>query len=153
MDLFMQKAIKEAKIGISKNHGGPFGCVIVKDNKLIAKAHNQVLKNNDCTCHGEMVAIKKACKKLQNFDLKNCILYTTNEPCPMCMGAILWSNIKTVYYGCTIHDAEDIGFRDEKFYGILDFNKSKINNLFQIDHKECLNLFLEYKNIKNKIIY
>ena len=85
---FMREAIKEAYDGIDHKHGGAFGCVIVKDGVIVGKGHNEVIKNNDCTCHGEMVAIRDACKNLDTFDLSGCELYTTAQPCPMCSGAI-----------------------------------------------------------------
>ena len=113
---FMRAAINEAYKGINKGEGGPFGCVIVKDGKIVGRGHNKVLLKNDCTCHGEMMAIRDACKKLGTFDLSGCDLYTTSSPCPMCEGAIQWSNIEHVYSGCTIEDAENIGFRDKVFY-------------------------------------
>ena len=85
---FMKAAIKEAYKGINSNEGGPFGCVIVKDGKIVGKGHYQVIKNNDCTCHGEMQAIRNACKRLKTFDLSGCELYSSSAPCPMCKGAI-----------------------------------------------------------------
>lgn len=116
MNKFMQEAIEEARRGIRAGDGGPFGAVVVKEGKIIGKGHNQVIKNNDPTCHGEVMAIKDACKTLNNFDLSGCEIYTTGEPCPMCYGAILWSNIEKVYYGCNIVDTDIIGFRDDNFY-------------------------------------
>ena len=113
---FMKEAIKEAYDGINKKHGGPFGAVIVKNGKVIGKGHNRVLKDKDPTCHGEIIAIREACKNLNSFDLSGSVLYTTAEPCPMCKGAILWANISKVYYGCNIEDTDKIGFRDQKFY-------------------------------------
>ena len=113
---FMKVAIQEAKKGIRKGHGGPFGAVIVKDGEIVGRGHNQVVKNNDPTCHGEMMAIHMACKKLNTFDLSGTEIYTTGEPCPMCLAAILWANISKVYYGCNIVDTETIGFRDLAFY-------------------------------------
>ena len=107
MNKFMKMAIKEAEKGITLNHGGPFGAVIVKDGKVVAKGHNQVLKNQDPTCHGEIMAIHKACKKLKTFDLTGCELYTTGEPCPMCLAAILWANIDKVYYGADETNTND----------------------------------------------
>ena len=98
MNKFMEMAIEEAKLGIVEGHGGPFGCVIVKDGVVVGKGHNEVIKNNDPTCHGEMMAIHDACKNLKTFNLKGCELYTTGEPCPMCFSAILWANIEKVYY-------------------------------------------------------
>ncbi|MDY0378660.1 MAG: nucleoside deaminase, partial [Desulfobacterales bacterium] len=145
-------AINEARKGIRSGHGGPFGSVIVKDGLVIAKGHNQVIKNQDPTCHGEMMAIHKACKKLGTFDLNGCELYTTAEPCPMCLGAILWANISKVYFGCNIVDTEDIGFRDKVFYEINESGK-KDELVIELDRKQCLKLFEEYKNIKDKHHY
>jgi guanine deaminase len=147
----MQRAIEEAQTGIRKGHGGPFGTTIVKDGKIIASAHNMVLKNHDATCHGEMQAIRKASKKLKTFDLSGCELYTTGEPCPMCLGAILWSNISKVYYGCNIYDTEDIGFRDNKFYKMTDEEKAEF--IKELDRDQCLKLYEEYKNISDKKNY
>lgn len=152
MNQYMDLAIKEAEIGIRKGHGGPFGAVIVKDGVVIGKGHNQVVKNQDPTCHGEVMAIHDACKKIASFDLSGCELYTTAEPCPMCLGAILWSNIKKVYYGCNIIDTEGIGFRDNVFY---EMNKTgqKDKLLKELDRAQCLKLFGEYQSIKDKINY
>lgn len=147
---FMQIAIREAQKGINNNHGGPFGSVIVKDGKVVAKGHNQVVKNNDPTLHGEVDAIRKACKKLDTFDLTGCELYTTAEPCPMCLGAILWANISKVYYGCNQSDTDSIGFRDKVFYETLN---QKENKIIEFDREDCLKLFEEYKNLDNKTNY
>ena len=113
--VFLKEAISEALDGIHNGHGGPFGCVIVKDDEIIGRGHNMVLKNNDSTAHGEIVAIRNAEKALKSYDLSGCTLYTTGEPCPMCLYAILWANIDAVYYGCTIEDNAEIGFRDQDF--------------------------------------
>ncbi|MCR5564660.1 MAG: nucleoside deaminase [Gammaproteobacteria bacterium] len=147
----MRMAITEAKKGINKGEGGPFGAVIVKDGVVVAKAHNTVLKNHDATCHGEVNAIRKASKKLNTFDLSGCEIYTTGEPCPMCLGAILWSNISKVYYGCNILDTEDIGFRDNKFYSMTDEEKSEF--IKELDRKQCLKLYDYYKSIEDKQNY
>ena len=148
----MELAIKEAELGIREGHGGPFGAVIVKDGKVIGQGHNQVVKNQDPTCHGEIMAIHAACKNISSFDLSGCELYTTAEPCPMCLGAILWSNIRKVYYGCNIIDTEGIGFRDNVFY---EMNKTgeKEKMLKELDRAQCLQLFEEYRNIKEKTNY
>lgn len=143
-------AINEAKKGIRNGHGGPFGAVIVKNDEVVAKGHNQVVKNNDPTCHGEIMAIHKACKKLGTFDLSGCEIYTTGEPCPMCMAAILWANIEKIYYGCNILDTEEIGFRDKKFYEQFENREQLIHEL---DRKECLKLYGEYKRISDKVNY
>lgn len=152
MDKFMDIAIKEAENGIRQGHGGPFGSVIVKDGEIIGKGHNEVVKNQDPTCHGEMMAIHDACKTIGSFDLSGCELYTTAEPCPMCLGAILWSNIKKVYFGCNIVDTENIGFRDKVFYELNESGgKSKL--LQELDRDACLKLFEEYRQIKGKTHY
>lgn len=143
-------ALNEARKGIKAGHGGPFGAVIVKDGVVVAKGHNQVIKNNDPTCHGEIMAIHKACKRLGTFDLSGCEIYTTGEPCPMCMAAILWANIEKVFYGCNILDTEEIGFRDKKFYEQFANREQFIQEL---DRKQCLKLYGEYKRITDKINY
>lgn len=148
----MEEALKEGRKAIEKNEGGPFGAVIVKDGKIIAKGHNRVLSTNDPTCHGEIDAIRKACKKLNTYDLKGCILYTTGEPCPMCACACLWANIEKVYYGCSISDTEDIGFRDNGFYKFFEQDKRK-NYFIQTEKEKCLTLYNDYKNKKDKKEY
>ena len=139
MNKYMREAIWEAYKGIDNKHGGPFGCVIVKDGKIVGRGHNEVLKNQDCTCHGEMMAIRDACGNLETFDLSGCELFTTSEPCPMCAGAIQWANIDKVYQGCNVKDAESIGFRDKVFY------EGKMFNTETLDRDECLILFENYK--------
>ena len=151
MNKYMELAIKEAKKGISLGHGGPFGSVIVKDGKVISKGHNQVVINNDPTCHGEIDAIRKACKKLKTFDLKGCEIYTTGYPCPMCFCAILWANIDKVYYGCNTTDTEIIGFRDKAFEESIP--QKKIDICEEVDRKECISLYEDYKKIQDKTIY
>lgn len=148
----MQAAIKEAYSGITNGDGGPFGTVIVKDGQIVGRGHNRVIKNQDPTCHGEIEAIHDACKNLKNFDLTGCTLYTTSEPCPMCLGAILWANINQVYQGCNIEDAEKIGFRDSKFYDYL-HGKSKLLKIEEINRKDCQKLFEDYANSTNKKEY
>jgi len=150
---FMSLAVEEAKAGINSNHGGPFGAVVVKDGEIIASGHNCVLKNNDSTCHGEIAAIREAEKKLETFDLSGCELYTTAEPCPMCLAAILWANISKVYYGCSVEDTAKIGFRDEKFEKLLNLNYGALRDLLeQGDREMCLEVFEEYKRL-DKTIY
>ena len=149
---FMHEAVKEAYDGINNSHGGPFGAVIVKNGNIVGKGHNCVLKNQDPTQHGEMVAIKDACGKLGTYNLEGCELYTTAEPCPMCLGAILWAGIDKVYYGCDRQDTEDIGFRDNVFYSILEGNNDCLASE-QIDKQLCKKLFDDYKNITDKELY
>lgn len=151
MNKYMKLAIAEAKKGIDHVHGGPFGAVIVKDGLIIAKGHNTVLKDNDPTAHGEMNAIRKATKKLNSFDLTGCEIYTTGEPCPMCLGAILWANIKNVYFGANIDDTEKIGFRDSVFYQFSTHKKSEF--LKELDRKEVLKLYQYYQNLNNRPNY
>lgn len=148
MNKFMKIALKEAYKGIVNGHGGPFGAVIVKNNKVIAKGHNQVVKNNDPTCHGEMMAIHKACKKLKTFDLSGCEIYTTGEPCPMCLAAILWANISKVYYGCNIDDTAKIGFRDSAFYDFQKDENAKKAFIKELDREECLKLYDKYLTLE-----
>lgn len=150
----MNVAIEEAKKGIKAGHGGPFGAVIVKDGEIIGRGHNMVVRNNDPTCHGEVSAIRDACKNINSFDLRDCEIYTTGEPCPMCLGAILWSNIEKIYFGCTINENDMIGFRDEIFYKNLSISTEKMKDkISQVDHEECLELFKEYTKIQNKTMY
>ena len=144
MEKFMEAALQEAYEGIEKNHGGPFGAVVVKNGKIVGRGHNRVLYKKDPTCHGEMEAIRDACKNLETHDLIGCQLYTTAEPCPMCLGGILWSNIQEVYFGCDRIDTDRIGFRDDVFYEYLD-GKNDILSIRQIDHEKCLSLFEHYE--------
>lgn len=145
---YMEEALKEAYAGIEKGHGGPFGAVIVKDGKIVGRGHNRVLLKHDPTCHGEMEAIRDACEKLGSHDLSGCEIYTTAEPCPMCLGGILWANISKVYYGCTVDDTDKIGFRDDTFYEFLN-GKSDILTLEENERKECQELFKKYTENKN----
>lgn len=146
----MLMAIEEARAGIVQGHGGPFGSVIVKDGEVVSTGHNMVLKNNDPTAHGEMMAIRNAGKALGTFDLSGCTLYTTGEPCHMCLCAIMWANIEKVYYGCTIADNGRIGFRDDKFDKIFGGRDLLGNLLTQIDRDKCLALFDEYNHIQHR---
>ena len=148
---FMEMAIEEAREGIRKQHGGPFGSVVVKDGKVVGKGHNQVLRNNDPTSHGEMNAIRDACANLQTYDLTGCELYTTGEPCQMCLCACLWANVDKVWYGCTIEDNGRIGFRDDKFDQLFPGREKLGGFLTEKDRDECLALFDEYLSIYHKI--
>ncbi len=148
---FMTEAIKEALDGIRHGHGGPFGCVIVKDEKIVGRGHNRVLLDKDSTAHGEITAIRDAERTLDSYDLSGCTLYTTGEPCPMCLYAILWANIDMVYYGCTIEDNADIGFRDEEMDRIAGGRKELSGFLNCIDRDACLKLFEEYKRTEHTV--
>ncbi len=146
---FMQIAIQEAMEGITHGHGGPFGSAIVKDGVVIASGHNRVVANNDPTCHGEMDAIHKACEKLGTFDLSGCELYTTGEPCHMCLCACMWANISKIYYGCTIRDNEIIGFRDNYFDSIFGGRDKLTDYMIQIDREACLEVFEKYNSMNS----
>ena len=150
---YMKMAIEQARTGIHAGHGGPFGSVIVKDGKIIAKGHNMVLKNNDSTAHGEVVAIRNAEQELGTYDLSGAEIYTTGEPCPMCLAACMWANLSKVYYGCTIDDNESIGFRDAKFDHLMGGRSLMSDYLQQVGREECLKLFDEYNHISNRKIY
>jgi guanine deaminase len=134
MNKYMRLAIKEAKQGLRKGHGGPFGCVIVKDGNVVAKRHNTVLIEKDATRHAEISAIQEASKKLKTFDLSGCEVYVTGRPCPMCRSALNWAKIKKVYYGCSYEDAKEIGFDEESA------NNEGYTEV-QIDRDECWELF------------
>lgn len=125
---FMQEAVNIALKGMNGNEGGPFGCVIVKDGKIIGKGNNKVTSTNDPTAHAEVTAIRNACKNLDSFQLENCIIYTSCEPCPMCLGAIYWARPKKVFYGSNQKDAAAIGFDDQFIYDEipLPYNKRQI---------------------------
>ncbi|WP_061310573.1 nucleoside deaminase [Clostridium botulinum] len=151
----MDLCVKSCMEGMKNHEGGPFGSAIVKDGEVISVAHNTVVGDNDPTAHGEVNVIRKACKKLNTFDLSGCELYTTSEPCPMCMSAIIWANISKVYYGCTVEDARDIGFRDEH---ILKFLKEgckdkNILDLEAVDKKSSLKAFEYWSKDRDKTKY
>lgn len=147
----MKLAIDEAKTGIREHHGGPFGAVIVKDGEVIASGHNRVLERNDSTCHGEIDVIRKAEEKLGTYDLSGCELYTTGEPCAMCLAAIMWANIEKIYYGCTLADNAKIGFRDEKINELLSRDTKLYDGFLEERGREaCLKLFEEYEKLGEK---
>lgn len=157
MDKYMQMAIREARRGIHAGDGGPFGAIIVKDGMVVGRGHNQVLKRQNPTLHGEVVAIGQATRRLHTHDLSGCELYTTGEPCPMCLCACLWANIDRVYYGCTIADNARIGFRDERFDTLMGGRQGLVNPtsgaepyLVPLDRDACLALFDEYLSLNPK---
>ena len=150
---FMKRAI-ELSIESVNNGGGPFGSVIVKDNKIIAEGSNKVTSSSDPTAHGEIVAIRDACKELNTFSLTGCELYSTCEPCPMCLSAIYWARIEKIYYGNTREDARKIDFDDSLIYTELQKNidKRKIS-MIQIMRNEALKAFELWDKKKDKIKY
>lgn len=158
MNKYMQIADELAKQNILTNHGGPFGAIVVKDNVIVGVGNNQVIRNNDSTAHAEIMAIRNAEQTLNTFDLTGCELYTSCYPCPMCLSAIIWANIKTVYYGNTKEDASNIGFRDDFIYKYLNnLNNGKedeILKLVSMDRKETIKAFDDFKSkTENKTIY
>ena len=148
----MNEAIKEAQDGIRNGHGGPFGVCIVRDGKIIGRGHNRVILNHDCTCHGEMEAIRDACKNTNSFDLSGAHLYTTGMPCPMCLGAIQWASIEKLYYGCSVEDNASIGFRDDLFAEGININHEKLTfSIEQLERDECWKVLEEYDNMDKKL--
>ena len=150
---FMSRAI-ELSIESVKSGGGPFGSVIIKNNEIISEGMNRVTKNNDPTAHGEIVAIRNACKNLNDFSLKGCELYTSCEPCPMCLSAIYWSRIDKIYYANTRGDAKKIDFDDSLIYSELTkkIKERKIPTT-QLMRDEALQGFKLWKNTENKVKY
>jgi len=146
MNKYMEIALLEARKGMKKGHGGPFGAVLVKDGKILAIEHNTVIKDHDATCHAEMNVIRKVCKKFKTFDLSSCEIYTTGIPCKMCEGAINWSKIKKVYYGNSYKDALNMGFDDEKG------NNTELK-YERIDSEHTVELIEEWNNSNKKNIY
>lgn len=159
MNKYMKIADELAQQNILTNDGGPFGAVIIKNNEIVGKGNNQVVLKNDPTAHAEIVAIRDACKNLGTFDLTGCEIYTSCYPCPMCLSAIIWSNIKMVYYGNTKEDAEKIGFRDNLIYEYLErqsktTNKEDILKIIAMDREETIKTFESYQNkSENKTMY
>lgn len=150
MNKYMQMAIAEARYGIEVNDGGPFGSVVVKDGIVIGRGHNRVLGHRDPTAHGEVEAIRDACRRLGSHDLSGCDIYTTGEPCHMCLCACLWANISHVYYGCTIKDNALIGFRDERFDELFSGRDRLEGMLVPMEREACLDLFEEYRNMPHE---
>ena len=158
MNSYMKIAKELSDDNLLTNVGGPFGACIVKDGKIIGKGSNHVLINNDPTAHAEVMAIRDACKNIGSYDLSGCELYTSCYPCPMCLSAIIWSNIKLVYYGNTKEDAAKIGFRDDYIYDFIKKldNQSNDNNplkLIGIDREETIKTFNNFMEKNDKTIY
>ena len=154
MNKFMKLAIDEAFKGMRKDDGGPFGAVSVKDGEVIATGHNHVVESNDPTAHAEIVAIRKATKLLGRFDLSDCEIYSSCEPCPMCFSALHWAKMKSLFYGATRQDAADIGFDDQYIYDVIE-GKATTQQVTKenIDHDECLGPFQEWSKKNDKVEY
>lgn len=153
MAKIMELGIEEARKTMNKNIGGPFGAVITdKYDNIIAVASNTVLRDHDPSAHAEINAIRKAGNILNTHDLTDCKIYATGYPCPMCISAIIWSNISEVYYGTNLFDAEKIGFRDDFIYDYLKGDNKDLIKIINIDRDKCIKLFEEYSE-ENKQIY
>jgi len=151
---FMKEAVNEALKGMNKNEGGPFGCIVVKEGKIIGRGNNKVTSTNDPTAHAEVNAIREACKKLNSYQLEGCEIYTSCEPCPMCLGAIYWARLDKVYYGSNQIDASDIGFDDEFIYKEIPLAYSKRSIPFeQLGRDIALEAFKEWTKKEDKTEY
>jgi len=152
---FMKEAIESANEGLLRKSGGPFGAVIVKDNKVIGKGYNKVIEDNDPSAHAEIVAIRNACSTIKSFDLTGAELYTTCFPCPMCATAILWSRLTKVHYCLTSEDAAKIGFDDKCFYNKMGDKKFWKDFAIKDDKhlKDCVELFSAWFNDETKTMY
>ena len=151
----IELAIKRAKETMNQNLGGPFGAAVIdKDGTILSVTSNSVLGDHDPTAHAEVNAIREACKVKGSHDLTGCVIYATGYPCPMCLSAIIWANIKTVYYGCTPADAEEIGFRDDFIYNFIQdgLQDETILEIKEKNRQDCLVLFKEYQE-QSKEIY
>lgn len=150
----MKEAISQSIKGMEKGDGGPFGALVIKDGNIISVGNNQVIASNDPTAHAEMVAIRKACKKLGSFQLSGCELYTSCEPCPMCLGAIYWARLDKVYYAGTRKDAAEAGFDDQFIYDEIEMplDKRKIP-MVPLMRNEALTAFKEWKDKEDKKVY
>ena len=155
MNEYMKVAKELAEENLTTNAGGPFGACVVKDGEIIGRGSNKVISENDPTAHAEINAIREACKNIGSHDLSGCELYTSCYPCPMCLSAIIWANIKKVYYGNTKEDAAEIGFRDEFIYEYIKNGNSNVDVLAleSMDREETIKAFEEYKAKDDKIDY
>lgn len=155
MNKYMEFADELSKQNLLTNNGGPFGAVVVKNGVIVGTGNNHVLANNDPTAHAEVMAIRNACENLNTYDLTDCELYTSCYPCPQCLSAIIWANIKKVYYGNTKEDAANIGFRDDMIYKYLEDpeNHKDVLELEQMDRDHTIQAFEEFKNKQDKTIY
>lgn len=146
VEKMMNMAIAEARQGSSQGEGGPFGAVIVDAaGELLAAAHNRVLAGHDPTAHAEVTAIRAACARLGTHDLSGCTIFSSCEPCPMCLSAIIWANIEQLYFGGTRADAAAIGFRDQAIYDYLAGENACALTVRRLDSAACRRLFAEYQ--------
>lgn len=151
---FMQEAIRLALEGMQQGCGGPFGAVIVKNDKIIGRGYNQVLNTLDPTAHAEIVAIREACQKIGDFSLANCEVYASCEPCPMCLAALYWARVEKIYYGATQTDAQAIGFDDALFYReIIKTPTERQIPMYELMRPEALAAFTQWEQKIDKICY
>lgn len=151
---FLERAIELSKQGMQSGKGGPFGCVIVKDGKIVGEGCNQVIASNDPTAHAEVVAIRNACNTLNTFQLNGCDIYASCEPCPMCLGAIYWARPARVIYANTKKDAAAIHFDDQFIYDEIDKpDQARQISFIHHPHPEAMAVFKEWNNMPNKIEY
>ncbi|RUA06899.1 MAG: tRNA-specific adenosine deaminase [Flavobacteriia bacterium] len=151
---FMKEAVDLAIRGMEKNEGGPFGCIIVKDGKIVGRGNNKVTSTYDPTAHAEITAIRDACKNLNSFQLNGCIVYTSCEPCPMCLGAIYWARPEKVFFGSNKKDAADVGFDDDFIYKEINLDYDKRSIPFeQINREEALKAFQIWNEKEDKTDY
>jgi len=150
----MQRAIGLAERGMDANAGGPFGCVIAKDGEIVGEGCNSVTSTNDPTAHAEIVAIREACQKVGAFQLDGCVVYTSCEPCPMCLGAIYWARPERVYFACTREDAANIGFDDRFIYEELEkANDERRLQIINLMRDEALDVFRKWQRKPDKQEY
>jgi tRNA(Arg) A34 adenosine deaminase TadA len=153
-EYFMRRAIALAQNGIDSNSGGPFGAIVVRASEIIGEGYNRVTSTNDPTAHAEVVAIREACARLGSFQLDGCVIYTSCEPCPMCLGAIYWARPERVFFGCTREDAARIGFDDQFIYEEIEKNfehrQLKLANFLR---DEALVVFQNWENKADKTEY
>ena len=150
----MLEAIRLSREGLERNDGGPFGCVIVKDGMIVGRGNNRVTSSNDPTAHAEVVAIREACQTLNSFQLDGCELYTSCEPCPMCLGAIYWARPEKVYYACTREDAARVGFDDDFIYAELQKElRDRSIPVQQLMREDALLVFQDWMLKADKIKY
>ena len=151
--IFMQRAI-DLSVANVKNGGGPFGAIIVKDGKIIAEGTNRVTADHDPTAHAEVSAIRQAAKKLHTFDLSGCEIYTSCEPCPMCLSAIYWAHLDKIYFGNTKSDAKDIGFDDSFIYDELALNPAERKIAMErLMPEAAIRAFEDWENTEDKVAY
>ncbi|HEX9615477.1 MAG TPA: nucleoside deaminase [Bacteroidota bacterium] len=153
-DNFMKEAIELSRKNIREGKGGPFGAIIVRNGIVVARGANRVTSDNDPTAHAEILAIREACRSLKTFQLSDCELYSSCEPCPMCLGAIYWARLKQVYFANTRSDAARIGFDDDFLYREINVpHAARKIPIVRVEHEEAINVFEEWERMENKIRY